>query len=74
MDGSKTRNQRELEWEPEKGEFLYNWINPEDLCRIHFLAIPFTDKSQKLVLHEGQSLGWFNLSQIKNMISKGLKI
>ena len=65
----KREIKEELEWEPEKGEFLYNWINPEDPCRIHFFAIPFTDKSQELVLHEGQSLGWFNLSQIKNMNS-----
>ena len=65
----KREIKEELEWEPEKGEFLYNWINPENPCRIHFLAMPFTDNSQELVLHEGQSLGWFNLSQIKNMNS-----
>ena len=65
----KREIKEELEWEPEKGDFLYDWINPEDPCRIHFFAIPFTGSSLVLVLHEGQALGWFNLSQIKNMNS-----
>ncbi|GIT53960.1 MAG: hypothetical protein Ct9H300mP16_11200 [Pseudomonadota bacterium] len=29
--------EEELEWRPHCGRFLYEWINPENPCRIHFL-------------------------------------
>ena len=70
----KREIKEELEWEPQKGEFLYDWINPEDPCRIHFFAIPFTGNSQELILHEGQSFGWFSFSEIKNMHSVAFSV
>ena len=54
----------ELEWQPDAGVYLYDWVNPEHPCRIHFFLVPFTDKRSELVLHEGQDLGWFNLDEI----------
>ena len=54
----------ELEWQPDSGIYLYDWINPEHRCRIHFFIVPFTDERSALVLHEGQDLGWFNLDEL----------
>ena len=54
----------ELEWQPDTGVFLYDWINPKHPCRIHFFMVPFTNERSALVLHEGQDLGWFNLDQV----------
>ena len=54
----------ELEWQPDTGVFLYDWINPKHPCRIHFFMGPFTDERSALVLHEGQDLGWFNLDEV----------
>ena len=54
----------ELEWQPDTGFYLYDWIDPKHPCRIHFFMVPFTDERSALVLHEGQDLGWFNLDEI----------
>ena len=54
----------ELEWQPDTGAYLYNWVNPEHPCRIHFFTVPFTGERAALVLHEGQDLGWFNLDEV----------
>ena len=54
----------ELEWQPDTGAYLYDWVNPEHPCRIHFFTVPFTDERSALVLHEGQDLGWFNLGEV----------
>ena len=54
----------ELEWQPDRGAYLYDWVNPEHPCRIHFFTVPFTDERSALVLHEGQELGWFNLDEV----------
>jgi len=54
----------ELEWQPDTGVYLYDWVNPEYPCRIHFFMVPFTDERSALVLHEGQDLGWFNLDAV----------
>ncbi len=56
--------EEELEWRPHCGRFLYEWINPENPCRIHFFAVPFSGDRSALVLHEGQDLGWFTLDEI----------
>lgn len=58
--------EEELEWRPEHGSFLFHWNNPEDPCRVHFFAVPFTGSREQLVLHEGQSYGWFTLCELKN--------
>jgi len=58
--------EEELEWRPESGGFLYEWINPEHPCRIHFFAVLFSGTRDALVLHEGQDLGWFTLDEIRN--------
>ena len=57
----------ELEWRPKQGSFLYRWKNPEHPCVVHFFAVPFTGSRQQLVLHEGQSFGWFTLQEIEHM-------
>ena len=54
----------ELEWQPETATYLYDWVNPEHPCRIHFFTVPFTGERAALVLHEGQDLGWFNLDEV----------
>ena len=54
----------ELEWQPHTGVYLYDWVNPEHPCRIHFFTVPFTGERSTLVLHEGQDLGWFNLDEV----------
>ena len=54
----------ELEWQPETGAYLYDWVNPEHPCRIHFFTVPFTGERSALVLHEGQDLGWFDLDEV----------
>ena len=54
----------ELEWQPNTGCYLYDWINTEHAHRIYFFAVPFTGKQSALVLHEGQDLGWFNLDEV----------
>ena len=54
----------ELEWQPDTGAYLYDWINPEHRCRIHFFMVPFTGERSALVLHEGQDLDWFNLDEV----------
>ncbi len=56
--------EEELEWRPDRGRFLYEWINPEHPCRIHFFAVPFSGDRSTLVLHEGQDLGWFTFDQM----------
>ena len=32
----------ELEWQPDTGAYLYDWVNPEHPYRIHFFTVPFT--------------------------------
>lgn len=59
--------EEELEWRPKQGNFLFHWHNPENPCRIHFFSVPFTGSLKQLVLHEGQSYGWFKLQEIENM-------
>ena len=54
----------ELEWQPDKGAYLYDWVNPDHPCRIHFFTVPFTGQRSALVLHEGQDLGWFSLDDV----------
>ena len=54
----------ELEWQPDTGVYLYDCINTEHRCRIHFFVVPFTGVRSALVLHEGQDLRWFNLDQV----------
>ena len=54
----------ELEWQPDTGAYLYDWVNPEHPCRIHFFTVPFTDERSALVRHEGQDLDWFNLDEV----------
>ena len=54
----------ELEWQPDTGAYLYDWVNPEHPCRIHFFTVPFTGQRSTLVLHEGQDLGWFSLDDV----------
>ena len=59
--------EEELEWMPEQGSFLYNWVNPDVPCRIHFFAVPFTGSLQQFLLQEGQSYGWFSFRELKDM-------
>ena len=54
----------ELEWQPDKGAYLYDWVNPDHPCRIHFFTVPFTGQRSALALHEGQDLGWFSLDYV----------
>ena len=54
----------ELEWQPDAGAYLYDWVNPDHPCRIHFVTVPFTGQRSTLVLHEGQDLGWFSLDYV----------
>ena len=54
----------ELEWQPDAGTYLYDWVNPDHPCRIHFFTVPFTGQRSALVLHEGQDLGWFSLDDV----------
>ena len=54
----------ELEWQPDKGAYLYDWVNPDHPCRIHFFTVPFNGQRSTLVLHEGQDLGWFSLDYV----------
>ena len=54
----------ELEWQPDTGIYLYDWVNPDHPCQVHFFVVPFTGKRSALVLHEGQDLGWFNLDEV----------
>ena len=54
----------ELEWRPKQGSYLNHWINPENPCRIHFFTVPFKGKESKLILHEGQAMGWFSLKEL----------
>ena len=54
----------ELEWQPDAGAYLYDWVNPDHPCRIHFFTVPFTGQRSALVLHEGQDLGWFSLDDV----------
>ena len=54
----------ELEWQPDTGVYLYDWVNREHHCCIHFFTVPFTGERSALVLHEGQDLGWFNLDEV----------
>ena len=56
----------ELEWQPDTGVYLYDCINTEHPCRIHFFVVPFNDVRSALVLHEGQDLAWFNLEEVAN--------
>lgn len=58
--------EEEIEWRPKQGSFLYRWNNPEHPCLVHFFAVPFTSSRQQLVLHEGQSFGWFTLQEIEH--------
>ena len=54
----------ELEWQPDTGIYLYDWVNPDHPCQVHFFVVPFTGKQSALVLHEGQDLGWFTLDEV----------
>ena len=54
----------ELEWQPDKGAYLYDWVNPDHPCRIHFFTVPFNGQRSALALHEGQDLGWFSLDDV----------
>ena len=54
----------ELEWQPDRDAYLYDWVNPDHPCRIHFFTVPFTGQRSALVLHEGQDLGWFSLDDV----------
>ena len=54
----------ELEWQPDTGAYLYDWVNSDHPCRIHFFTVPFTGQRSALVLHEGQDLGWFSLDDV----------
>ncbi len=56
----------ELEWQPDTGVYLYDWVDPEHPCRIHFFMVPFTEERSALVLHEGQALGWFNMDEVEH--------
>ena len=66
--------EEELEWMPEQGSFLYNWVNPDVPCKIHFFAVPFTGNRQHLVLHEGQALAWFKFEELKHVDSLGFHV
>ncbi len=61
--------EEELEWRPAQGSFLYHWINPEHLCRVHFFAVPFTGNQQRLELNEGQAMAWFTFAELKQLES-----
>ena len=54
----------ELEWQPNTGDYLYDWVNPDHPCRIYFFTVPFTGQRSALVLREGQDLGWFSLDDV----------
>ena len=56
----------ELEWEPATGVYLYDWVDPEHPCRIHFFMVPYTEERSALVLHEGQARGWFNMDEVEH--------
>ena len=59
--------EEEIEWRPKQGSFLYYWNNIKYPCLVHLFADPFTGSRQQLVLHEGQSFGWFTLQEIEHM-------
>ena len=55
----------ELGWHPETGAYLYQWDNPQHRgYSIHFFVVPFQGSHDRLVLGEGQDLGWFTMEQI----------
>ena len=56
--------EEELEWRPLKGSFLYKRLSLEEFCCIHFFDVFFTGNKKKLVLNEGQALGWFTMKNI----------
>ena len=66
--------EEELEWRPKQGYFLYPWINPEYLCRIHFFTVLFEGKASQLILHEGQEMGWFNLNELVEVKSMAFHV
>jgi len=55
----------ELEWSPTSGTYLFQCIlNPKTNYINYFFSVPFLQKNQKLILHEGQDMGWFSYQQI----------
>tara|TARA_B100000315_G_C14391636_1_gene502264 strand:+ start:182 stop:577 length:396 start_codon:yes stop_codon:yes gene_type:complete len=55
----------EISWRPKQGEILYEWVNLEYPCQVHFFSVIFNEVRSQLVLQEGQQLGWFKLTLMK---------
>ena len=55
----------ELEWSPPSGTYLFQCIlNPKTNYINYFFSVPFLDKNQHLILHEGQDMSWFTYHKI----------
>ena len=77
-EGLQRELNEELEWCPEEGVFLFQCIlSPKTKYINYFFSVPFLQKNQKLILHEGQNMDWFSCQEIKlcpQMASHVLKI
>ena len=65
--------QRELEeeinWHVEEGVFLYEWLDIQVECSVHFYVLNFTQKKGTLTLREGRDFRWFSLEESSALIN-----
>ena len=61
----KRELKEELNWQPNNGQFLYEWIDRKTNSCNHIFAVPFVGDRHDLILLEGQALHWFTLKEIQ---------
>ena len=66
-DGLKRELIEEINWAPDKGLFLYEWVNPEDNWIVSFYKIKFDGNFNDLFLNEGERMEWFTYKNIKKL-------
>ena len=64
--GLQRELKEELDWCPESGTYLFQYIlSPKTNYINYFFSVPFVDEHQKLILLEGQDMSWFSRREIK---------
>ena len=65
--GLKRELNEEIHWLPNQGKYSHCTNNKKNKCIIHYYLVDFNFEETKLVLNEGQDLGWFTLIEITNL-------
>ena len=65
--GLKRELNEEIRWIPNQGTYSHCTKNNEIKCIVHYYLLDFKYDETRLVLNEGQDLGWFSLNEITKL-------